>query len=71
VPDVSEGTPAAATLSRVFAPVTASKTELTRSSRRPLFSSATTVFSKVGGSGLSAITRTSASCCAMPASIAG
>lgn len=40
----------------------------TRSSRAPDLSSASIVFSKVGGSGFSAIASTSASCSAMPCS---
>ena len=43
----------------------------TRSSNWPERSSATSVFSKVGGAGLLAIASTSSICCAMPASIAG
>ncbi|OUD85669.1 hypothetical protein BC477_14770 [Clavibacter michiganensis subsp. michiganensis] len=47
------------------------KTWPTRSSVRPVRSRATRVFSKVGGSGESAIARTSARCSAIPAWNAG
>ena len=55
----------------VFDPVSAKKTVATRPSMRPDFSSATIVFSKVGGAGLSMIAWISAWWIAMPCSKAG
>ena len=55
----------------MFAPVTEKNARCALSSKRPLFSIATIVFSKVGADGLSAIACTSLRSSAIPASIAG
>ena len=55
----------------LLAPTTMKNVSVPRCNNWPLFSSATMVFSKVGGCGLAVIAWTSLSWSAMPASIAG
>ena len=58
-------------LSFVALPVRLKKTLEARVRSRPVFSMATMVFSKDGGSAFAEMASTSASCLTMPASIAG
>ena len=55
----------------MFAPVTQLNTSMARESNWPVRSSATMVFSNVGGAVLLAMASTSLICIAIPASMAG